>query len=357
MAREKQLPLFRAGFEIPKVKPFCEMIEKLALLVKTTDAYELAKKIADDSGLYAFFKSDNSVEGQSRTSNIEELVDSVAVFVEERRAEAESSGEADTESILFTLDDYLENVALLSNADTRDDEENASNKVSLMTVHSAKGLEYPYVLITGLEENLFPSLSMLSSRQDVEEERRLFYVAVTRAQKAVTLSYSSSRMRNGKHESNSPSRFIKEIDSRYILNPLSEEDFAATESGWGGFGSFGGFSERSYGSSSSPRSYGSSSSPRSEVRSFGSRPSPGPENSSRVVRKANTAALPVDPDFKAVPMNELYAGERVVHNRFGAGLIKSISGGYPDLKAVIDFDEHGEKLLLLRYAKLRPEQE
>lgn len=348
LAREKQLPLFRAGFEIPKVKPFCEMIEKLALLVKTTDAYELAKKIADDSGLYAFFKSDNSVEGQSRTSNIEELVDSVAVFVEERRAEAESSGEADTESILFTLDDYLENVALLSNADTRDDEENASNKVSLMTVHSAKGLEYPYVLITGLEENLFPSLSMLSSRQDVEEERRLFYVAVTRAQKAVTLSYSSSRMRNGKHESNSPSRFIKEIDSRYILNPLSEEDFAAAESGWGGFGGFGGFSERSYGSSSSPRS---------EVRSFGSRPSPGPENSSRVVRKANTAALPVDPDFKAVPMNELYEGERVVHNRFGAGLIKSISGGYPDLKAVIDFDEHGEKLLLLRYAKLRPEQE
>lgn len=76
-----------------------------------------------------------------------------------------------------------------------------------------------------------------------------------------------------------------------------------------------------------------------------------------MVRKANTAALPVDPDFKAVPMNELYAGERVVHNRFGAGLIKSISGGYPDLKAVIDFDEHGEKLLLLRYAKLRPEQE
>ena len=357
MAREKQLPLFRAGFEIPKVKPFCEMIEKLALLVKTTDAYELAKKIADDSGLYAFFKSDNSVEGQSRTSNIEELVDSVAVFVEERRAEAESSGEADTESILFTLDDYLENVALLSNADTRDDEENASNKVSLMTVHSAKGLEYPYVLITGLEENLFPSLSMLSSRQDVEEERRLFYVAVTRAQKAVTLSYSSSRMRNGKHESNSPSRFIKEIDSRYILNPLSEEDFAAAESGWGGFGSFGGFSERSYGSSSSPRSYGSSSSPRSEARSFGARTPSRPDNPARVVRKANTAALPVDPDFKAVPMNELYEGERVVHNRFGAGLIKSISGGYPDLKAVIDFDEHGEKLLLLRYAKLRPEQE
>ena len=220
-SRERQLPLFRAGFEVPKVKPFCEMIEKLAVLVKSTDAYELAKRIADDSGLYAFFKSDTSVEGQSRTSNIEELVDSVAVFVEERRTEAESSGEVDTETLTFTLDDYLENVALLSNADTREDDESANNKVSLMTVHSAKGLEYPYVLITGLEENLFPSLTMLSSRQDVEEERRLFYVAVTRAQKAVTLSYSSSRMRNGKHENNSPSRFIKEIDSRYLENPLS----------------------------------------------------------------------------------------------------------------------------------------
>ncbi len=346
MARERQLPLFRAGFEVPKVKPFCEMIEKLAMLVKTTDAYELAKRIADDSGLYAYFKSDTSVEGQSRTSNIEELVDSVAVFVEERRAEAESSGEVDTETLTFTLDDYLENVALLSNADTREDDESANNKVSLMTVHSAKGLEYPYVLITGLEENLFPSLTMLSSRQDVEEERRLFYVAVTRAQKAVTLSYSSSRMRNGKHENNSPSRFIKEIDSRYLENPLPEDEFEPVESGWGGFGGFGGFSERSYGKSSRPRS---------EARSFGARTQSKQETPVHVVRKPNTAALPADPDFKAVPMTELYAGERVVHNRFGAGLIKSISGGYPDLKAVIDFDEHGEKLLLLRYAKLRPE--
>lgn len=345
-ARERQLPLFRAGFEVPKVKPFCEMIEKLAMLVKTTDAYELAKRIADDSGLYAFFKSDTSVEGQSRTSNIEELVDSVAVFVEERRAEAESSGEVDTETLTFTLDDYLENVALLSNADTREDDESANNKVSLMTVHSAKGLEYPYVLITGLEENLFPSLTMLSSRQDVEEERRLFYVAVTRAQKAVTLSYSSSRMRNGKHENNSPSRFIKEIDSSYLENPLPEEEFEPVESGWGGFGGFGGFSERSYGKSSRPRS---------EARSFGARTQSKQEIPVHVVRKPNTAALPADPDFKAVPMTELYAGERVVHNRFGAGLIKSIGGGYPDLKAVIDFDEHGEKLLLLRYAKLRPE--
>ncbi len=345
-ARERQLPLFRAGFEVPKVKPFCEMIEKLAMLVKTTDAYELAKRIADDSGLYAFFKSDTSVEGQSRTSNIEELVDSVAVFVEERRAEAESSGEVDTETLTFTLDDYLENVALLSNADTREDDDSANNKVSLMTVHSAKGLEYPYVLITGLEENLFPSLTMLSSRQDVEEERRLFYVAVTRAQKAVTLSYSSSRMRNGKHENNSPSRFIKEIDSSYLENPLPEEEFEPVESGWGGFGGFGGFSERSYGKSSRPRSEG---------RSFGIRTPSKQETPVHVVRKPNTAALPADPDFKAVPMTELYAGERVVHNRFGAGLIKSIGGGYPDLKAVIDFDEHGEKLLLLRYAKLRPE--
>ena len=219
LARERETSLFKVGLEVPKVKTFCEMVERLAVLVKTTDAFELARRIADDSGLYAFLKADSSIEGQSRFANVDELINSVAVFVEERQEEAEESGE-DLSGVVFTLDDFLENVSLLSNVDVSEDED-TNNKVSLMTVHSSKGLEYPYVYIAGLEENLFPSLSLLSSKQDIEEERRLCYVAVTRAQKAVTLSFSSSRMRNGKHESNSPSRFIKEIDPVFIENPLS----------------------------------------------------------------------------------------------------------------------------------------
>lgn len=118
---------------------------------------------------------------------MDELINSVAVFVEERQEEAEESGE-NLSGVVFTLDDFLENVSLLSNVDVSEDED-TNNKVSLMTVHSSKGLEYPYVYIAGLEENLFPSLSLLSSKQDIEEERRLCYVAVTRAQKAVTLSF------------------------------------------------------------------------------------------------------------------------------------------------------------------------
>ena len=133
LARERETSLFKVGLEVPKVKTFCEMVERLAVLVKTTDAFELARRIADDSGLYAFLKADSSIEGQSRLANVDELINSVAVFVEERQEEAEESGE-DLSGVVFTLDDFLENVSLLSNVDVSEDED-TNNKVSLMTVH------------------------------------------------------------------------------------------------------------------------------------------------------------------------------------------------------------------------------
>jgi len=335
---------------ILKIRSFCKLITGLSVLVKSTDAFVLAQKIADDSGLYAFYKSDTSIEGQSRTSNVEELISSVLDFVEERLDEAE-------DDYVVTLDDFLENVSLLSNADTKDDED-SSNKVALMTVHAAKGLEFPYVFVTGLEENLFPSLSMTSAQNDIEEERRLFYVAITRAQKAVALSFAATRNRNGNHESNAPSRFIKEIDSRYLDNPLEEEDFsnAGVTHEWGGFGSrfTGGRLDRFKTESSVPR-YGQSSEVRFEKRTFTS------EAFSRRLQSASSAAAPskppvIDPNFKEVPMTELFVGERIEHNRFGGGKILEITGRFPDMKARIFFDDYGEKLLLLKYAKLRPEK-
>lgn len=350
LARERGTSLFKVGFEVPKVKTFCEMVERLAVLVKTTDAFELARRIADDSGLYAFLKADSSIEGQSRLANVDELINSVAVFVEERQEEAEESGE-NLSGVVFTLDDFLENVSLLSNVDVSEDED-TNNKVSLMTVHSSKGLEYPYVYIAGLEENLFPSLSLLSSKQDVEEERRLCYVAVTRAQKAVTLSFSSSRMRNGKHESNSPSRFIKEIDPVFIENPLSSDELDAVDdlSAWDDFRG-----RRSQPQSRFRSNYGQSG----PARLFGTSPRP------MVVGRSSASSAPIgtapagtrpraDLDFEGVPMTQLKVGERVEHNRFGAGTILTLSGTAPDMKAQIRFDEYGEKLLLLKYAKLRP---
>jgi len=342
---------------IEKLRVFCRMIEGFRSSVSGTDAYELARRIADDSGLYAFYKADNSIEGMARTANIEELVSSVQSFIEERQEEVDE-GEFDTMPT-FTLDDYLENVSLLSNVDVTEDED-SSNKVALMTVHSAKGLEFPYVFIAGLEENLFPSLSMLSSQHDVEEERRLFYVALTRAKKAVTLSYALTRMRNGKHESNSASRFIREIDPVYLDSPLTDDEGSCPSSGGfrfgSGFGSGAG-SRVSYSAGGGRSSYGASGPVKRIPASGNGYPSLG--SSERPVAARHRSFGPAVPtpaevaDFQAVDPSTLREGQRVEHNRFGKGVIKTISGG-ADKKAVIVFDDYGEKLLLLKYAKLRP---
>ena len=379
-AGRKGISFYRAAQETPKVKPFCDMIARLAAQIAVTDAHDMAVRIADESGLYASYKADTSIEGLTRVANLDELLNSTAAFVEERQEEAMDADELQEPGAgmpLFTLDDYVENVSLLSNVDVSSDE-NDDNKVALMTVHSAKGLEFPYVFIAGLEENLFPSLSMLSSRSDVEEERRLFYVAMTRAEKAVALSFAGTRMRNGKHESNAPSRFIREIDPEYIENPLPDREFddSGVTHEWGGFGSRftggrlnglhagadsrGGQGSGRYGSGPSGNTarYGSSGSyGRSSGVSYerrGSRDGADSKSASTTAASPRPAVPPViDPDFKAVSMTELSAGERVEHIRFGAGEILEITGRCPDMKARIRFDDYGEKLLLLKYAKLR----
>ena len=357
VARQQGWPLFEAAREIPKVKPFCEMIQRLSALVPVTDAWELAKRIADESGLYAFYKLDTSVEGLSRVANLEELINSVAQFVEERKEEAEDYAAEGGEVGTFTLDDFLENVSLLSNVDVTDDED-TNNKVALMTVHSSKGLEFPYVFVAGMEENLFPSASMLAARQEIEEERRLFYVAVTRAKKAVRLSFAGTRMRNGKHESNAPSRFLKEIDPQYIENPLEDADFdnSGVTHEWGGFGSrFTGGRLNRFGTGNG--GYGQSSGVQYERRSASPQAVGGMRPKAEPVRgqlASPAGRVLADADFVGVPMTELSVGQRIEHNRFGPGTILELSGRAPEMKAKIRFDGFGEKLLLLKYAKIRP---
>ena len=377
VAASQGWPLFRAAREVPKVQPFCEMILKLSGQVKVTDAHELALRIAEESGLYAFYKLDTSIEGLSRLSNLDELLNSVAQFVEEREEEAQDylDDNAAEEHPVFTLDDFLENVSLLSNVDVTEDED-TNNKVALMTAHSSKGLEFPYVFVAGMEENLFPSLTMLSGRNEIEEERRLFYVAVTRAKRAVSLSFAGTRMRNGKHESNAPSRFLKEIDSRYIENPLEEADFdsSGVTHEWGGFGSrfTGGRLDR-FGTGNGP--YGQSSGVQYERRSGSADKrsaaakqssrssfsgltgeSPARNHETRRLAGQSAATALADVNFVGVPMTELREGQRIEHNRFGPGTILDLSGVAPEMKAKIRFDHHGEKLLLLKYAKIRPLQ-
>ncbi|MBR6246658.1 MAG: UvrD-helicase domain-containing protein [Bacteroidales bacterium] len=396
---------------VEKLRSFAAIILEVNSKLAETDAYKAAAFLSDASGLYRSFKEDMSIESQSRASNIEELVNSVKTFVESRHNDyvedlmvegTIQDGEEISESDLpvVTLGEFLEDISLLSAVDVSDEE--SSNKIALMTVHSAKGLEFPYVYVTGLEENLFPSGGMLASPSDIEEERRLFYVAVTRAQKAVELTFATTRMRNGKHESNPPSRFLRELDPDCLVNPLqNEESFGPTfgqsstysfrpqfqqrpgSSSYGSrsavsFGrgqassssrpdgsSFGDRSGVSFGSgqaSSSSRpgasSFGSRpSSSRPDAYSPGSRPTPGGRPSSPSPRPVFNRPAPApaasDAEFIPVSVYELREGQRIEHNRFGFGVIRTISGTASDLKATIDFDTYGTKILLLKYAKIR----
>ncbi len=340
---------------IQKIKAFCEMMSRICVRSQKEDAYTVAAALAMESGILMHYKSDTSIEGQSRTANVEELLNSVKNFIEEKQHEMFEGMQAEglvgegvelaaADLPVVTLGDYLENVSLLSAVDMEDDEE-SSNKVTLMTVHSSKGLEFPYVYVSGMEENIFPSGGYMASETDVEEERRLFYVAMTRAKKAVSFSFAQTRTRNGKHESNSPSRFIKEVDSQYIANPLApsfDEDDEPRQSVGGGWGRFGGQSSRPQverRTAAKPSAAGSGPSRRTE---------PMPIRRSQVVPQRVQ-----DAEFEPTPILQLKAGQRIEHNRFGFGKILEISGNVTDLKARISFDGHGEKILILKYAKMR----
>ena len=357
------------GAAVDKLRAFCGMIAGFASRMEKEDAGDLAVSIAVESGILGLYKSDTSIEGQSKAANVEELVNSVKTFVEERKneyfeemlADATDDVEISAQDLpVVTLGDFLENVSLLSAVDV-EDEEDSDNKITLMTVHSSKGLEFPYVFVVGMEENLFPSGGFLASESDIEEERRLFYVAMTRAMKAVWLTFASTRMRNGKHESNYPSRFIREIDRKYIQNPLE----AASDSD-GSRQYSDGLRQYSDGLRQYPdglRQYSNGSrqyagrNPDTGSSRRTSEPMSSGMKSSGVTpfRKPVQAVSPKpgDYDFQPSPINQLAAGQRIEHNRFGFGYIKEISGNAAGLKARIAFDAYGEKILMLNYAKIR----
>ncbi|MCF0175766.1 MAG: UvrD-helicase domain-containing protein [Bacteroidales bacterium] len=392
------------GMKMPalqKIRKFCNLIMDFHLRLPSEDAYKIALGLATLSvgtelPLLQSFKADDSIEGQSRAANVEELLNGVKSYVNDRNHEyiddlmvdgtiTDGDEIAEEDCPVVTLGEYLENVSLLSSVDVEGEDD--GNKIALMTVHSSKGLEFPYVFVAGLEENLFPSGGWLASLADIEEERRLFYVAITRAQKAVELSFAENRMRNGKTEQNEPSRFVREIDPKYIENPLSDAragsfsglrlsfsgDFAGTSprgatsfstgSRLGGGASsstgtrLGGASNFSTGSR--PGYSGGARQGYSGSAGAGSRPGGAASSSgvAGIVRKplrpapAQTIA---DKDFFPTPVHELRPGMTVLHKRFGRGVIRSMTGtaGAGDAKATILFDHHGERTLMLSYAPL-----
>jgi DNA helicase-2/ATP-dependent DNA helicase PcrA len=358
-ATANQISLFRAAFlenleqyglkgaAVAKIRTFCDLILKSG--ADTGTAYDVAMTLASESGLYLFYKADTSIEGQSRFANVQELMDSVKAYEEEVQGNyvnalvedgvVQSAEDVPASEIpKVSLGDYLENVSLLSSVDVSEDE--TRNRVALMTVHSAKGLEFPYVFVAGMEENLFPSGGWLLTPKDLEEERRLFYVALTRAKKVVGVSFARTRMRNGKHESNAPSRFLREIAPQYLDKPLRREDFLAADPDHD-------FSEE--------RSSFGMRWPVKPAMTGGVKPSaPKP-----VFQPVSRPPLPdnrppvIDANFQPDAMSSFKVGDRIEHNRFGAGQVLEISGKIPELKAKIHFDQYGDKLLLLKFAKLR----
>ena len=379
------------GAAVKHLKDFCDMMRSFEDDASSGDAYKIAMSIAHESGIWLHYKGglNPTPEEQSRFENVQELLDSVASFVEQTQEDFKNGlvedGEYDDVSVIpndivppVTLLNYIENISLLSSVDVSDDE--TSNKIALMTAHSAKGLEFPYVYVAGMEENLFPSGGWTISARDLEEERRLFYVAITRAKKAVVLTYADTRMRNGRHENNSPSRFLTEIAPQYVENPIrTERSLGGTNPLLGGGGSrFGGGSWRSsdFGSGNFSTSgsrkpgFGDvraseiTTSPKTDAGAGFSRPSwqkpgdkPAPTSASAwEIRSAiNSRPKPaeVDPDFVPDPMSSFREGDRIEHNRFGKGTMGPITGAIPDLRAEVSFDLYGKKILLLKHAKLR----
>ncbi|MCD6090045.1 MAG: UvrD-helicase domain-containing protein [Bacteroidales bacterium] len=310
-----------------KLDDFVLMIKSFQAELKTIDAYELGNKIARDSGLISNLHNDKTPEGISRFENLEALLNGIKEFVEKEESDIlEEKSEKG-------LSDFMQDVALLTDAD-EEDKDNIE-KVSLMTIHQSKGLEYPYISIVGLEENLFPSVQSIGSRADLEEERRLFYVALTRAEKKVVLSYAESRFRWGNLSFCEPSRFVEEIEEEFLDMPRS----------------------RSYSNTSMPSNPYKPISNRN-TRGLASRPSSisgeaGKSTYKRIQSEATGIVNRPTSNFKAAEIDDLQVNMEVEHQRFGLGKIVKIEGAASNKKATVHFPKIGEKQLLLRFAKLR----
>ncbi|NEN24524.1 UvrD-helicase domain-containing protein [Cryomorpha ignava] len=310
-----------------KLADFVTMIRSFGAQLQSLDAFSMAEHIAKSTGLLRELYADKTPEGLTRFENIQELLNGIKEFSESNLPEF--NGEKPH------LTDFLVDVALLTDADQNDDDD---DKVSLMTIHASKGLEFPHVYIVGMEENLFPSQLSLSDRSELEEERRLFYVALTRAEKKTTLTYALSRYRYGTLNHSEPSRFIEEIDPQFIEAPEKLETPFERDSG------FGATPWKGMGSSGDSRNF-----QRKEKYERPASPAPTvPPNLKRVSQVPNISTA------NATAAGTIVAGSQVVHAKFGKGKVLNVEGESPNEKATVFFPSVGQKQLLLKFAKLTP---
>ncbi len=306
-----------------KLQDFVTMVKSFQILNEGYDVFQITEHVIKKTGLYTELKKDGTPEGIARIENIEELLNGMRDFVEEQKELADTTG---------SLAEFLEDVALATDLDKETGDE---DKVALMTVHLAKGLEFPYVFIVGMEEDLFPSAMSMNTRSELEEERRLFYVAITRAEKQAYLTYTQSRYRWGKLIDAEPSRFIEEIDESFL-------EYLTT------------ITENRYKPLIDADIFGEVDKSKLRLRKpLSSSPPRGPsENNLRKLRRIKPATSSASKNIDAKDLN-ISIGTIVEHVRFGKGSVIRIEGSGADTKAEINFSNGGLKKLLLRFAKLK----
>jgi DNA helicase II / ATP-dependent DNA helicase PcrA len=292
---------------VGKINNFTTMIRKFNKQAMEKDAYEAALNITKNSGMINSLKNPVTLQEQNKLENVQEILNGIKEFTRQYEGEA-----------IPTLEAYIQNVSLLTTADN--EEESDVNKVTIMTMHSAKGLEFKQVYLAGIEDGLFPSKMSINKEKEIEEERRLFYVALTRAEEKATLSYANNRYKWGVSHKSHPSRFIRDIDPKYLIFPddePNEDDF---------------FEQLSSKKQPAESSIASTKRNLKKITDH--------NNSSNPVNHINDHGV-------------FQTGMKVEHNRFGEGKILQIEGAPPDTRATIFFKAHGQKQLLLKYAKLK----
>lgn len=320
---------------VGKLQAFRELISAFITDATEKNAYEIGADIIRQSGIINDVCQDNSPENLSRKENIEELVNGMSDFCAQRQEEGNPN---------VLLGDFLSEVSLLTDQDS--DKDGDDEKITLMTVHSAKGLEFKNVFVVGMEENLFPSGMVGDSPRALEEERRLFYVAITRAEEHCFLSYAKTRFRYGKMEFGSPSRFLKDIDIRFLRLPQDAGMFRRVEEEAAAFRRE---NARGFAPDREDAPYGGkehvSVRPKQQIIA----PTV-PRNLKRVAPSANTASTSPSAGGSA---NRVQQGQLIEHERFGLGEVLKVEGEGDNAKATIRFKNAGDKQLLLRFARFK----
>jgi DNA helicase-2/ATP-dependent DNA helicase PcrA len=324
---------FKAG-TLEALQNFVIMIRYFQTLLTDKNAYDVAVQVGKNTGLVKDLFNDKTTEGLARYENVQELLNSIKEWTE-------SPSNEDGEVLEKTLGSYLQQIALVTDSDSDNKDDN--DVVKLMSIHAAKGLEFGCVFVVGVEETLFPSAMSINTREELEEERRLFYVAVTRAKERLWLTYANARYRFGQLQQNEPSRFIDEMPEQHIDKAYAGG--GAKNNEWSNQGSAFQRMQRGFGSNEV----------FSSEKKYGAPPTKKETKPTYVVpasRNQTINHIPSD-NFEASDTSNLQQGQKVEHQKFGFGLVAKVEGSAHNPIATINFEKNGEKKIMLNYAKLR----